>query len=456
LLLSGLLDEPGSDAGGGAGSPASGLGEALFAFAILTPLLFVVQLGSLAPALSFAFTLLYGWARRGEAAAALARRWPLLLIPAYALLSILWSDYPAVTAKHAGELCLTVMGGLLLSASRSPAGVLSGAWAAFGLFMTVSFALGGTIHMGSMVSAEAAGTAFAGLNGVKNLFGMTAALAVLTSIFMLTRSAVRGAWAVFLAAAALIVVELYLVYVARSAGALIGLVLAVCAFTVMGAMTPLSRAGRIVAASLMTVVLTGAAVLGYAFANTLTQTALDIFHKDPTLTGRSYLWYRAGDFIAERPLLGRGFEAFWVHGNIDAEGMWQYGQMTARSGFNFHNTLIELLIHFGWIGAALTVAVFLAAFVGLIRRCVLQPGAVSAFYVGFVVFQLVRMPFESLMPSSVDFATVLMFAALGYGFHRLAQPVTIVRVETLPAAPVRAAPRRARPGWAAGRPSSIT
>src|SRR5207244_2815073 len=104
-----------------------------------------------------------------------------------------------------------------------------------------------------------------------------------------------------------------------------------------------------------------------------------------TLTGRSYLWYRAADFIRERPLLGHGFEAFWVQGNIDAEGLWQYGKITTRGGFNFHNTVIELLVHFGWIGALLTLAVFAIAACALIRRALARPDAAGAFYLSFVV-----------------------------------------------------------------------
>jgi exopolysaccharide production protein ExoQ len=115
-------------------------------------------------------------------------------------------------------------------------------------------------------------------------------------------------------------------------------------------------------------------------------------------------------------LLGHGFEAFWVRGNVDAEGLWQYGQVPNRFGFNFHNTLIELLVHLGIVGATLFILVFLVGALFLFRSSVRRPSLASGAYVSLMVFHLARTPFESLMPSSVDFATLLLVAALAFGF----------------------------------------
>ena len=397
----------------------SGFLDALFAFAIITPLLFVVQLGFVGPALSFGCTLVYGGLRWREVLPGLGRRWPLLLVPAYALLSVLWSDYPGETLKHALELTLTVAGGLLLSASPASAGVLAGVWAGFAAFMIASFALGHSVTVGSMTGAGAEATAFAGLNGVKNLFGMTAALAVLTSLFMVSRALARRSWLVLLGALGLLLVELYLVYIARSAGALLALSLGSAAFLAMSSMGLFRLTGRIIACGLLVTCAVAVGMVAYGLADSLGATTLSVFHKDPTLTGRSYLWYRAADLIHERAVLGRGFEAFWVQGNIDAEGLWQYGKVPGQAGFNFHSTVIELLVHFGWAGTLLTLGVFALSLCKVIQRGIQHPNVTSAFYVAFVTFKVSRGPFESLMPSSVDFATVLMFAALGYGFHRL-------------------------------------
>ncbi|HUZ13429.1 MAG TPA: O-antigen ligase family protein [Caulobacteraceae bacterium] len=390
--------------------------EAAAAFAIFLPLMFVGQITSAAPALSFGFTLIYVWIRRRELAGVLRQNWLLLLIPAYALVSVIWSGYPGITAKHSFELMLTILGGLMLSASRHPASVLTGAAAAFALFLGVSFAYGHSVGVGTMGLSDQELRAFSGLNAGKNLLAMTAAMGLLSALFVFCRS-VRRLWLISAAVSgAALAMEAYLVVAARSAGASIAVVLAVAAFAVMSALGALGPRARAFVTALLVACLAAAGLVAEAFAHAITSDALQIFHKDPTLTGRAYLWYRSRDIIAQHPWLGRGFEAFWVHGNMDAEGLWQYAGITNRGGFNFHNTLIELMVTFGWVGTCFITAVFLVACAALLRRCIREPSLVSGAYIAFAVFQISRMPFESLTPSPVDLGTLLIFIVLGYGF----------------------------------------
>ena len=51
-------------------------------------------------------------------------------------------------------------------------------------------------------------------------------------------------------------------------------------------------------------------------------------------------------------MLGRGYYAFWRQGNLDAEGLWRYFGIDSRGGFTFHNTLVDILVTLGWIGAS--------------------------------------------------------------------------------------------------------
>jgi len=122
--------------------------ESAVVFCIVLPLLLANQISSAAPAVSFGFTGIYAWLRRRELGAIIAQRWLLLLAPAYALASVIWSDYPGLTAKHAGELLVTVLGGMLLAAGPRPARVLIGVWAAFAVFLAASWALGHNVGVG--------------------------------------------------------------------------------------------------------------------------------------------------------------------------------------------------------------------------------------------------------------------------------------------------------------------
>lgn len=401
--------------------------EAGLSFAILLPLLFVNQITSAGPASSFAFTGLYAWVHRARLGEVFARRWLLLLVPVLAICSIGWSNYPDVTAKHAFELAMTVAGGVLLSASPRPGAMLTGAFAAFALFLVVSLALGHSVAMGDVGDIAASDEhAFAGLNSGKNLLGVTAAMAALLSLFVLSHSVRRSSLVGAAIAAAMLAMDIDLLWIARSAGATVATMLAVAAFAVTAFLGAFAPRARVFVSGALVALLTALGAWGYMFAGSVTATALDLFHKDPTLTGRSYLWYRAGDIIRERPLLGHGFEAFWVRGNVDAEGFWRYAKIAQRGGFSFHNTMIELLIDFGWLGAILLLAVFAIACVALLRRVIRSPSLAGAFFVSLLVFNIARSPFESLTPNSVDFGFLLTMVALGFGFVRRRAPHRVV------------------------------
>src|SRR5262249_45389808 len=148
----------------------------------------------------------------------------------------------------------------------------------------------------------------------------------------------------------------------------------------------------------------------------LSEYTLKAFDKDPTLTGRTYLWYRAHQMIAEKPWLGHGYAAFWRQGNPDAEGLWAFGGITDRAGFNFHNTGVELLMQFGWCGAVVMAGVVLTGAALLVRRFILRPEPLMCLWLALVAFELIRTFYESIGPSPFYFSNVLLAAALGSAF----------------------------------------
>ena len=80
---------------------------------------------------------------------------------------------------------------------------------------------------------------------------------------------------------------------------------------------------------------------------------LGAFGKDSTLTGRTYLWAQGWEAAAQAPMLGAGYQAYWVQGFPEAERLWEEFYITTRSGFHFHNTYIEVLVELGFVGFAL-------------------------------------------------------------------------------------------------------
>jgi exopolysaccharide production protein ExoQ len=213
----------------------------------------------------------------------------------------------------------------------------------------------------------------------------------------------------------------------RSAGAALGLGIGVAAFAGLAAFRPANLPIR----ATLTVALGGLAVAAGLFsrqiATMLVDTGAVFFDKDPTLTGRTYLWQRAHELIAEKPFAGRGYNAFWIQGNPDAEGLWRYAGITDRAGFNFHNTALEILVHLGWLGLVILSLAAAVGFVAMVVRFITRPSLTWCFWLALLVYELARMPVESIGLVPFYFSTVLIFAGLGFPFRtgeRL-QPATV-------------------------------
>lgn len=396
--------------------PAPSL-DGAYAFVLFAAMLFVKEAGTLSGVVMSVLPLFYLAARHRRFAEVLSSRWPLLIIPAFALLSTLWSEAPGLTAKQGGEMALTVLAGISLAVAVKPGAVLKAMCLAFLIYVAVAIRFGGT---GTDGSGEAV---FLGLTGGKNQaadLACTGAMVSFAVVFMSLRA--RSLTWVLISTLCLLL-SAYMCLQARSAGATLATGAAIFAFVAMAAIASTPLVVRMGAVTLLAV---GAGIVTAVMRNwgsMLIGFASQLFDKDPTLTGRTYLWYRARDLIAEKPWLGRGFDAFWRHGNTDAEGLWQYAGISDRGGFNFHNTLIELTIQVGYIGAAIFCLVLLVAAVGLLRRFVRQPSLLVCFWMAYALYALVRAPTESIGIGPFYYATVLLFAAAANGLEPAAPRV---------------------------------
>jgi exopolysaccharide production protein ExoQ len=73
-----------------------------------------------------------------------------------------------------------------------------------------------------------------------------------------------------------------------------------------------------------------------------------ILYGDPTFTGRSYIWDFAFSKIADKPLLGWGYQSFWLVGSdapsvVDAPGF-------VKNMPNAHNGYFDTMLELGYIG----------------------------------------------------------------------------------------------------------
>ncbi|WP_320197822.1 O-antigen ligase family protein [Agrobacterium sp. rho-13.3] len=104
----------------------------------------------------------------------------------------------------------------------------------------------------------------------------------------------------------------------------------------------------------------------------LLDAVLGVFGKDSTLTGRTYLWQQGIEAAKASPILGVGYQGFWVAGFFDAERLWNDFFITTRSGFHFHNTYIETVVENGFVGMLFLGIVLYGTLFGHLRSILMR------------------------------------------------------------------------------------
>jgi exopolysaccharide production protein ExoQ len=309
------------------------------------------------------------------------------------------------------EFAITAGAGLMLSGSRRPMSVLFGLFMAFSFYIAVSIAFGQSVFVGTTGT-----TAFSGLNYGKNMLADIASTGLLISGATFLVAIAERRWLLILAALVAAALELYVVIAARSAGAMLGFGIAAAVFGLLVLIRPIGVLLRATVTFFLGLMLLLAALNYRMLSGALMDASERIFDKDTTLTGRTYLWERAYDLIRETPWLGKGFRSFWLQGNPDAEGLWQYAGIVSRDGFNFPNTAVEILVHLGWVGLVVYGFAITLALGFLVVRFVKRPNLFICFWLSMFIYELVRMPIESIGFTEFYFSTVLLFMAMGSPF----------------------------------------
>lgn len=407
---------------GRAASPAKGrpLEQALdwpmlcFAAIVSSVTLFAYQLNSLTvvfSSLALVFLLFY---RAKAVGRSITGSWLLPLFLFWMLLSAVWSQYPGTTIYYGVEAGVTLLIGLLLGHGSRHDETLLGLFLGWSLYTLGSLVFGHSVQWGSH-----GGSAFSGLNEGKNYAGDTAVLGFIFALHAIRWSWARNrmgllAYAVFVALA-----DLAIVGMAQSSGAILGVGEVIILFMAMSLFMILPLTMR---TSVLIVMVVSGAILFLArdiWLDPLRGAVLTFFGKDPTLTGRLYLWVRADEIMQSHPWLGVGYNGFWVQGNLDAEGLWRSEGIIGRSGFNFHNSVIEMRVHLGWIGLAIVSTVVALYSLRLLKGFALAPTIAGMTWLIVLLYEFGRMPYESISIAPFSYATMVLVGAMASGGSRL-------------------------------------
>lgn len=334
------------------------------------------------------FLLLVHW-RAGVAAA--ARHWPVVALVGLAIASTLWSGAPDITLRRSFAFLGTTAFGLLLAARYDTRTLLRLAAWALGIAAVMSLVFAVALPSYGVDQGVHAG-AWQGIYTEKNTLGQMMALS--TVVFLLVRPTLKRRW--IATAGALLSVALVLL--STSGSALIVLVL----FAVLAALFRTLRLRYTLAVPIaIGFVLAGGIAAVWVVSNF--ESAMIAMGKDPTLTGRTPMWATLVRSIAERPVQGYGYSAFWLgQEGPSAKALAEIGWETPGA----HNGYLDLGLQLGLVG----IAIFLAGFVLALSRAfatVRRTQTLEGFWPGlFLAFMLVYNFTETMLatPNNIFWA----------------------------------------------------
>jgi exopolysaccharide production protein ExoQ len=365
-----------------------------------------IESGSMLRRVGVLALCLYGAAavfvsRRGHRRYHLAIAVPATALFFLAMASPLWSDDPAITIRK-----VVVLFALVLAAFG-----LARCWG-FDTISRVAFVLSGlTIVLG--VTAEVVlGTMhplrpdyrFRG-SIHPNSMGLYCTLFVISSVVLAKRFAGRRSALM----AALSVIGLGMLLLTKSRGSLIG----VCAALGVMFVSSASRRTVLLAAAAVAVVVCGAAIAvpdlagrAQSWATLGRPTTFELSE----MTGRTELFQDLLPYVADRPVLGYGYDSFWQPVHI-LEVARSQGWVVGSS----HNQLMGMLLDLGIAGTALFVLLLAAGLWSSIRYLRRERRATALFPIAILLSSYVNMVtfgfwFETTVPSLIALTVLARLA----------------------------------------------
>jgi exopolysaccharide production protein ExoQ len=271
----------------------------------------------------------------------------LLLLVLLAVCSILWSDDPGLTFRRGVALLATTLVGIDFAVRYSVRDqvrlvcIVLGSVVLFGIVAQLFFPT-------LMPSPALDSAAWHGVSGHKNEFARTV---VLATVALLSRS--RRSLRDFVLTALAIVVAFGLVILAHSAGALVVLIALLSLFRIFGALR--WRPKILVTASLASALIV-LPISYLAFQNLDKVTAL--LGRDASLTGRVGVWQLALTSIANNPIHGYGYSAFW---DADSQAATRIREELNWGVPHGHNGYIDMTLELGFAGLLLLLAGYVLA-----------------------------------------------------------------------------------------------
>jgi O-antigen ligase len=337
----------------------------------------------------------------------------LLLVRPIAIVTVVWFAFtvvlswdPSISARRlAYAMVLTGIAGMVLLLPRNPRhfGNIMSAVALIVLFLCyygVILKPDVGIHQASDWAEPALAGDWRGVFGHKNEASVAMVIFVYVGLFLagMRRTALGTL---------IIGLSLLFLYFTHSKTAMAAMVLAyVISVIMVHTRQPLLAIGL----ALLVLVLLNVASVGSIYFDGIRE--LIGFVADPSFTGRADVWKFAMGAVAQRPLTGYGFSAFWGTEQV-VYGM--AGASWANTASHAHNGFLDLALTVGIPGSVLvTLWLFVLPLVDYFRSPTEpQSAPLKLFFLRVCLYAAYESCFETMFTEVGAFWLVLFFAAFG-------------------------------------------
>jgi exopolysaccharide production protein ExoQ len=257
--------------------------------------------------------------------------------------------------------------------------------------------------------ASAAGPVLVGVTGGKTAIGFVAVVLVASGTALLFDFGQPILYR--LAAVPMVPVGAYIATHVEAATAKVSLLAFPLVFFGVLSLRPLSRSGRLALLAVMLVAAIPLAIVADELSHGAHQAVLRALNKDATLTGRTVMWDKADHWIANSPIIGYGFRAFWASESADSIGILHYFGLIDPRVFQLHNTVKEIMVDTGWVGLGTFTMTVIVFFSYTIRLIFLYPSSSSGFLAGMFLMMLAHFPVITVV--GIFFPPTLLFYVCG-------------------------------------------
>jgi exopolysaccharide production protein ExoQ len=302
---------------------------------------------------------------------AVRRNLSILLFAGLVVLSTLWSIHPGITLRRAFGYLLTLAIAALLPLRFGVTGFMK----VLSASLAVS-AIGSAVYAlvlpqyGIMHVADLEGC-WQGVFATKELLGSVMAVAVLVELYNLLSSNRWSWWR-----AGLVLFYITLILLSRSITAL-----GAAGIYLLGSLAYFLRTRYQWRGLVLITINAAVLVLAVSAFQPEPQAVLRAVGKDPTLTGRVYLWHEVERLIGEKPILGWGYRAMWQPGDRATSAI---DSMVGFEAPSSHNAYLEVALGLGWAGVLALSIVILTALRRGVQCCRHNSPVLGWFTVMFV------------------------------------------------------------------------